>query len=164
MGLFDRFKKESDESRKSRLKEILSDIGCNPYDFNHDEMESYELSLQEELDEVIIGSEITYDNRERDFDFVSLNDYQNGTKFLYMAMNNRDTRETRNLIDRYSSRLGEDMLLRKEFKSVDLYELENEPKGHLRTWELTFFNITIGYSNEDNINTTYVVVYDKFIN
>ncbi len=163
MGIFDRLKpkKESDESRKKRLMAILSDLDCNPHDFQHQEMNSYEISLQEELDGVIKASDLTFEDGEKEFDYISLNNYSDGTKLLYMAINNREPRETKNLVDKYNSRLGEDFVLQNEFTSSDLYTLENESNMHLRTWYLTYFEVTIGFSNNDNRTSTYVLVKEK---
>ena len=163
MGIFDRLKpkKESDESRKKRLMVILSDLGCNPHDFQHQEMDSSEISLQEELDGVVKASDLTFEDGEKEFDYISLNDQNDGTKLLYLAINNREPRETKNLVDKYSSRLGEDFVLQNEFTSNDLYTLENEPNGHIRTWYLTYFEVLIGFANNNHGTSTYVLVKEK---
>ena len=163
MGFFDKFKskKESEESRKNRLKAILSDLGCNPYDFTHEEMNSYEISLQEELDGVIRSSDLTFATAEEEFDYISLSDYENGTRFLYQALNNRDPRETRKLVDKYSSRLGEDFVHLNQFTSRDLQDLENEKNGQLRSWYLTYFEVIIGFINNQHGSSTYVMVKEK---
>jgi len=124
-------------------------------------MEPYNISLQEELDGVIKGSEQTYEDGQKDFDYISLNDYKDGRKLLYMAINNRDPRETKNSVDKYYSRLGEDFLIKNEFTSDDLHYLQNEPNGHLRTWHLTYFKIIIGFVNNKHGNSTYVIVTEK---
>ena len=154
-------KKESEESRKNRLMAILSDLSCNPYDFNPEEMESSEISLQEELDGVIKSSDLTFETGETEFDYISLSEYNDGTKMLYKAINNRDPRETKNLVDKYSSRLGEDFVFLNEFSSQDLQDLQNEPNGQLRTWYLTFFDVTIGFINNDHGSSTYVMIKEK---
>ncbi|MEG3657311.1 hypothetical protein V5097_07850 [Arenibacter palladensis] len=163
MGLFDKFKlkKESEESRKNRLLEIFTELGCNPYDYEDQKMDTYQISLREELDGVIKGTELTYENGEKDFDYISLNNYKDGTKLLYLAINNRDHRETRNLVDKYNSRLGEDFFFQNEFTSEDLHLLQNETNGHLRTWHLTYFKLIIGYMNNKQGNATYVLVTEK---
>tara|TARA_R110002050_G_scaffold125594_5_gene245370 strand:- start:4725 stop:5225 length:501 start_codon:yes stop_codon:yes gene_type:complete len=163
MGLFDRLKpkKESDESRKNRLMVILSDLGCNPHDFQHQNMSPYEISLREELDGVIKASDITFENEGAEFDYINLNDNRDGNKLLYMAINNREPRETKKLVDKYSSRLGEDIVMQNLFTSDDLYTLEHEPHGHLRTWYLTYFEIIIGFSNNEHGTATYVLVTEK---
>lgn len=163
MGIFDKLipKKESNESRKSRLMVILSDLGCNPHDFQHQEIDSYEISLQEELDGVIKASDLTFENAEMEFDYISLNDNIDGTKLLYMAINNRDSRATKNLVNKYSKRLGDDFVGLNEFTSNDLYTMENEPNGHLRTWYLTYFELIVGFANNDYGSSTYVLVKEK---
>lgn len=93
-----------------------------------------------------------------DFDYLSLNDINDGTKLLYRTINDRDPRATKDLIDKYSSGLGEDFVFLNEFTSEDLYSLQNEPNGHLRTWYLTYFEILIGFVNNDYASSTYVLV------
>ena len=163
MGLFSRFKfkKESHESRKRRLTTILSDLGCNPYDFTHQKMDPSEISLQDELDGIIKTSYLLYRDGKKPFDYISLSDFEDGKKMLYMYKSNRDPRETRNLIDKYHALLGEDSLLKNEFTSRDLESMENEANVHLRTWHLTYFKLIIGFLVNENGNYTYVTVREK---
>ena len=163
MGLFDKFKskKESEENRKKRLMAILSDLKCNPYDYEHEKMESQEISLEEELNGAIKSSDLTFENGEMEFDYLSLIDNKDGTKLLYMAINNRDPRETKKLVDKYSTRLGEDFVFLNEFNSQDLQDLKHESNGHLRSWYLTYFDVTIGFSNNEYGTSTYVLSKEK---
>lgn len=163
MGIFDKFKvkKESHESRKERLKAILSDLTINPYDFDHSRMELCEISLQDELEGVIKMSDLTFEQGEKEFDYVCLYDKKDGTKLLYLGINNRDERETRNLVDKFSSRLGPDFLELNEFTAYDLSTMTEEDSGHLRTWHLTYFEVIIGFLKRDYGNSTFILVTEK---
>ncbi|WP_150452455.1 hypothetical protein [Arenibacter lacus] len=163
MGLFGRFKfkKESHESRKHRLKAILSDLGCNPYDFVHEKMEPSDISLQDELDGVVKSSDLLFQSGEKPFDYISLSDFEDGRKRLSMYKSNRDPRETRNLVDKYHSILGEDSLQNKKFTSRDLQTMEKGTTTHLRVWHLTYFKLVIGFLTNQNGNYTFVTVSEK---
>lgn len=163
MGLFDRLKskKEQSRSKKQALMHLLSEININPYDYEHESMEAAEISLNDELEGAIKCSEYFGNNIESNFDYISLVEYDNGTRYLYMAMNNRNPRETRDLVDKCHSTLGDDFLDQGRFTSYDLDLYQQEENGTIRSWFLTFFEVNIGFINKDDFFTTYVMITEK---
>ncbi|TAI48989.1 hypothetical protein [Flagellimonas allohymeniacidonis] len=163
MGLFDRLKpkKESDENRKARLKTILSNVDINPYDYDHQNMEETEISLKEELEGAVKISELNGTDCEQGFDYVSITDHKDGTRFLYKAMNDPNPRATRDLVNKLYNGLGEDFLGQGEFASFDLDMMESEEGGAFRSWYLTYFDVNVGFVNRDDGISTYLMISEK---
>ncbi len=130
---------------KNYIEEILTKLKINPYDFNHDEMESVEIDLDDELLGKIRLSE---KHNENPFDYICLSDYENGKKSIYFSTTNFEERDLRNLVDEYSSYFGEDWIFKSKFDTMDLTTYRTELSDSLRTWIKPGYKIVIGYSKK----------------
>ncbi|WP_299766490.1 hypothetical protein [uncultured Dokdonia sp.] len=143
---------------KDGQRELLNKLGINPYSFKHEEMESSEISLNEEIAGAIKISDWQADNNETEFDYISLTDNNNGTKSLYLSQNNREERAIKVLVDKYFAELGETDLVGAEFSKYDLMQINESPSGQLREWNLKNFRIIIGYNYNSELLSNYVLV------
>ena len=178
MGIFDFLKpKKSTESEpiytdgvterrikslnKEQQKELLSKLGINPYDFNHDEMEPSEISLNEEVAGAVKVSDWTAENNAGEFDYISLTDNDDGSKSLYLAQNNREERAIKVLVDKYFNEFGETQFVGAEFGKYDLMQMNEAPSGELREWYLNDFKIVVGYNYSSQLESNYVLVEER---
>ena len=175
MGLFNFFKSNkssSDDSNSEKIKQtkkgikeetktILSKLGINPYDFNHEEMEPSDISLNEELAGAIKVSDLTFELGEKEFDYISLTDNKDGTKSLYLAQNHPEERAIKVLVDKYYEELGEAKYLGQEFTKYDLMTMNEQPHFELREWQLPGFKIVIGYNKNPKMDSNYVLVEEN---
>lgn len=147
---------------KKEQRELLSKLKINPYDYKHENMESVEISLSEELDGAIEISDFQSEDTGNEFDYISLTDYKNGKKSLYLSQTNREERAIKILIDKYSNEFGEDKITwRKEFTKCDLIQMDENLQGHLREWYLDEFHIIIGYNYSSKILSNYMLVNER---
>ena len=166
MGIFDIFKsnKESDEKNdpeRIRNLVLLSRLGINPYDLSHDEMESTEISLTEELEGAIRISDLTYLNGENEFNYISLTDKKDDQKSLFKSINDPDERKVRELVDNCADVLGNDFVDQNEFTTEDLINYRDLFDGHLRTWYPFNFEVIIGFTTNEIGKTIYLMVNER---
>jgi len=142
---------------KKLIEKILSELKINPYDYNHNEMESIELELDDELVGTVRISEKYDDNH---FDYICLSDYENGKKSLFLTLVLSEERDLRNLIDDYSSYFGEDWIFKSKFEISDLTTYRTELSDNLRTWIKSGYKIIVGFSKK-NSPRIFVGVYEQ---
>lgn len=146
---------------KDQQKELLSKLGINPYEFNHENMEPSEISLNEEVAGAVRISDWSADNAEGEFDYISLTDNIDGSKSLYLAQNNREDRAIKVLVDKYFTEFGETPYFGAAFSKYDLMQINESPNGELREWHLNDFKIVVGYNYSSKFLTNYVLVEEK---
>lgn len=146
---------------KEEQKELLSKLGINPYDFNHEDMESSEISLNEEVAGAIKISDLMIENPKNEFDYISLTNNKDGSRSLYLSQNNQEERAIKVLIDKYFKELGETKFVGAEFTKYDLMQINESSNGELREWQLKDFKIVIGYNHNSELKSNYVLVEEK---
>ncbi len=156
MGFFDFLKTTNNSNNSSNLERVLSELELNPYDYNHSDMEASEVTIDDELRNVVKVSDFTFDDDKRQFEYISLSDKADGKKAIFASKNNADERDLRDLINLMYSHLGEDFVYQKEFNQDDLFKFRSEPNGIFRTWYLKY-EIEIGFLSQ----TIYVNVDEK---
>ena len=132
--------------------QILTRLNVNPLQYNHDEMNPCEVSLEAELRGEIRTSDLTLEEDDDDdvvkFTYISLSDYANGKKDLYLSFVLRNERNLKRLIDEFSIELGESLEGEKEFTHGDLMEVRGGLKGNLRTWYEDEYKVSVGFVKE----------------
>ena len=146
---------------KDQQKELLSKLGINPYDFNHDDMIASEISLNEEVAGAIRVSDWNAENSDGEFDYISLSDINDGSKSLYLAQNNREERAIKVLVDKYFAEFGETHLCGAGFSKYDLMQMNESLNGELREWYLNDFKIAVGYNYGSELQSNYVIVEER---
>ncbi|WP_336069101.1 hypothetical protein [Mesoflavibacter sp. CH_XMU1404-2] len=152
---------DSNQNKLLKENKILSSLGINLHEFNQDEMEDVEISLQEEIDDVIRVSEIYLQEKEDEFDYISLSEFKNGTKSLYLSQSNQKEKAIKNLIDKFFEKLGETHLMDGEFSKTDLLILNENNSFKLREWYLDNYKITVGYNYNNSDNRVNYVIVDE---
>jgi hypothetical protein len=146
---------------KELQKKLLSKLEINPYDFNHEDMEPSEISLNEEVTGAVKVSDWTAENNNGEFDYISLTDNDDDSKSLYLAQINREERAIKVLIDKYFEEFGETQLVRTKFGKNDLIQMNESPRGELREWYLNDFKIIVGYNYSSQMESNYVLVEER---
>lgn len=146
---------------KEETKGILSELGVNPYDYKHEEMEPSEISLNEEPTGAIKVSDITYELEEKEFNYISLTDNENGTKSLYLSQNQPKERAIKVLVDKYFEVFGEAKYAGKEFVKYDVVMMNEKPYFELREWNLPGFKLIIGYNKDPEMYSNYLLVEEN---
>ncbi|EKT2068676.1 hypothetical protein O8E88_000458 [Flavobacterium psychrophilum] len=155
MGFLDFFK-NNNKTETPKIDLLLSELKVNPYDFNHNEMQSVEITIDDELNNIIEVSDLTLNIGDKPFEYISLSSKQNGKRSIFLSQNNANEKDLRNLINSFNSVLGEDFVYQKEFNQNDLSTFRNEPNGIFRTWYLKY-EISIGFTSQ----TIYVNIDEK---
>ncbi|MBI6121248.1 hypothetical protein [Salegentibacter maritimus] len=166
MGIFDIFKAKPEPNEKNdpeRLKNLvlLTELNINPYDYNHDDLERFEIGLSEELDGDIKTSEKTYFEGENEFDYISLTDRTLDRKSLFKSKLNPDERKIQEIVDNYYEVLGKDFVKEKQFSSTDLYNYQEQESGHLRTWYPFNFEVILGFNSNKMGKSLFVLVQER---
>lgn len=154
--------KEAIFEGKRDLSQILIKLNVNPLQYNHEEMDSSEISLAGELKGEIKCSDLTLEENDDDemrYTYICLTDFINGKKDLYLSFILRDERHLKGLVDEFSIELGEGFLGKKEFTHTDLMEIRNEMKGDLRVWYEEEYQIQISFSKVKKSDNPRVIVY-----
>ena len=161
MGIFNIFKSNNNSSKYNDIEVILSKLNINPREFDEKEMDSVEVTIDDELNEIIKVYELIYENDKIPFDYISLSEKTNGKRNLFLSMSNRNEREIKNLIDLYFNELGADFVYLKEFSSTDLQQFRSENVGQLRNWYDVKYDIGIAFSKNEIAENVYVTVHEK---
>ena len=146
---------------KDQQKQLLSKLGINPYDFSHEEMEPCKISLNEEVSGAVKVSDWTAENKDGEFDYISLTDKDNGSKSIYLIQNNREERAIKVLVDKYFKEFGESQYVGAEFGKYDIIQMNEARKGELREWYLNDFKIIVGYNYSSQMESNYVLVEER---
>ncbi|MFT5760918.1 MAG: hypothetical protein ACI8WA_000019 [Polaribacter sp.] len=155
MGFFD-FLKSDNNNNSSKLDSILTELNVNPYDYNHEEMEVGEVTIDDELKNVIKVSDLNLNEGEKPFEYISLSEKANGKRSIFLSKNDADEKDVRDLINLFYSVLGEDFVYQKEFDQNDLNAYRDEENGTFRSWYLKY-EIIIAFSSK----TLFVLIDDK---
>lgn len=156
MGFLDFFKSNNDNSNSSKLENILTELNINPYDYNHEEMEVAEVTIDDELKNVVKVSDLNLNEGEKPFEYICLSEKDDGKRSLFLSQNNAGEKDVRDLINSFYSVLGEDFVYQKEFDQNDLNSYRNENNGTFRSWYLKY-EIIIAFSDK----TVFVLVDEK---
>jgi len=146
---------------KDQQKQLLSKLGINPYDFNHEDMEPAEVSPEEKGAGMEKASDWYSEEENAEFDTITLIDCHNGLKNLMLFQNGIEDDPIQILVDKYFAVLGKTHLGQAEFSKDDLMLIKNPPQpptSNLREWYLNDFIITIAfaYVPEGITNTVHV--------
>ena len=155
MGFLDFFKNNK-KTETPKIDFLLSELKVNPYDFNHNQMESAEITIDDELNNIVEVSDLTLNIGDKPFEYISLSSKKNGKRSIFLSQNNANEKDLRNLINSFNAVLGEDFVYQKELNQNDLYTFRNEPSGTFRSWYLKY-EISIGFTSQ----TIYVNIDEK---
>lgn len=162
MGIFNIFNSsKNEENRKFKFLSLLTEHNLNPYDYHHNNLEHSEISLSEELDGVVKCSDFSYFNNEFEYDYVSLCDYKDGRKSLFLSINQSDEKNLRKIVDKYIKIFGKDDFNNEEFNHYDLITIKEQKKWNIREWNKEFFKIYIGYTKSENLLNIYLYLIEN---